>query len=143
MTGTVAANTSQTSRSSTITLTASGNLSTTSPYSFVVSQSGAAPSVYGADVTLVHSDTSFDECKCTITMSGYQSGSFELRTDETSQKAWNIPIGQTLTLRYSNPQLIRGGASYVGLMAYDTTGYPGAISDTISSEKYIYLTVRS
>lgn len=40
VTGTVAANDSESSRSTTITLTASGNLSTTSPYSFTLTQSG-------------------------------------------------------------------------------------------------------
>lgn len=44
VTGTVAANSSTSSRSTTITLTASGNLSTTSLYSFTLTQSGRTQS---------------------------------------------------------------------------------------------------
>lgn len=52
VTGTVAANTGYTVRTSTITLTASGNLSTTSPYSFIVSQSGQSRKTIWFGVTL-------------------------------------------------------------------------------------------
>lgn len=76
-------------------------------------------------------------------MRGYQSGTFTLSTQGTSQKAWSIPIGQTLSLSYRTGELLRGGVSYVGDICYDSASYPGAMSDTISSEKYIYLTVRN
>lgn len=76
-------------------------------------------------------------------MRGYQSGTFTLSTQGTFQKSWSIPIGQTLRLSYRTGELLRGGASYVGDICYDSSGYPGAMSDTISSEKYIYLTVRN
>lgn len=44
ITGTVSANNTFNSRSTTITLTASGNLSTTSPYSFTLTQAGRSES---------------------------------------------------------------------------------------------------
>lgn len=89
VTGTVAANDSESSRSTTITLTASGNLSTTSPYSFTLTQSGRTPS---CSVSLRFEGTGY-----IYAIFVKQNGKIIYTTS-----GFNLPSTQSAILRYPN-----------------------------------------
>ena len=103
ITGTVAANTTFSSRSTTITLTASGNLSTISPYSFKLYQDGRSES---CDVKINFSGSG-KIYAILVKLNGrilYTTSGFNLPyTTEFYIKNpdWGLPVSGNLTFEYS------------------------------------------
>lgn len=104
VTGTVSANNTYNSRSTTITLTASGNLSTTSPYSFTLTQAGRSES---CDVKINFNGSGMIYAifiklngKILYTTSGYNLPAsapvFIIRNPD-----WGLPVSGSLTFEYN------------------------------------------
>ena len=103
VTSTVSANNTYNSRSTTITLTASGNLSTTSPYSFTLTQAGKSES---CSVSLRFEGTGFIYAvfvkqgnKTIYTASGFNlPATYSTRLDYPN---WTFPSSGSLTFEYN------------------------------------------
>lgn len=133
VTGTVASNSSTSSRSTTITLTASGNLSRTSPYSFTLTQSGRTSS---CDVSLRFEGTGFiyavfvkQNGKTIYTASGFNLPNTQSTT--LNYPNWTFPSSGSITFEYN-----RTGS----LNRPDTTGTVSPSSVTFTDGGNISLT---